>query len=119
MYDFCFTYPFAFLLGVGGLMGYISKGSTASLYGGVGSALLLFLLGYISLQYYHQGKLCKTATFFSLVVSIALTAVMYLRYSMTGKFFPAGITMLICGCMCVFYLWSLGFGPKPKVKGTN
>lgn len=100
-------------------MGYVSKGSTASLFGGVGSAVVLFLLGYISLRYYHQGKLCKTATFLSLLVSLGLTSVMYLRYSMTGKVFPAGATMLLCGSMCVFYVWSLGFGPVPKIKSAK
>ncbi len=34
--------------------------------GGVGSAAVLAACGYISLQQYHKGQLCKSATFVSL-----------------------------------------------------
>ena len=61
MYDFCFTFPYSLLLALGGLIGFVTKGSVPSLLGGVGSAALLAACGYISLQRYHQGRLCRYA----------------------------------------------------------
>ena len=119
MYDFCFTFPYAFLLALGGLGGYLSKGSTPSLVGGVGSGALLFLLGYISLRYYHRGKLWKHGTFLCWMISVALTLMMYSRFNRTGKFFPAGVVMLLSGGMTVFYMWSTLYGPEPKKKLTK
>lgn len=116
MYDFCFTYPYAFLLALGGFVGYLNKGSTASLAGGVGSGAVLFLLGYISLQYYRRGKLWKLGTFLSWLISVGLTIMMYLRFTKTGKFFPPGIVMALSGGMTIFYMWSLFYGPQPKKK---
>ena len=118
MYDFCFTYPYAVLLALGGLIGYATKGSTGSLGGGVGSGVVLYLLAHISLRYYHAGKLWKTGTFLSLAVSVALTVVMALRYQESGKLFPAGVFTVLCGSMSLFYVWSLFLGPQPKKK-TN
>lgn len=119
MYDFCFTYPYAVLLSLGGLMGYFSKGSTASLGGGLGSGIVFFLLAHISLRRYHQGQLWKVGTALSLLMSLGLTTVMIQRYTITEKLFPAGITALICGSMSLFYLWSLFFGPQPKKKQST
>ena len=56
MHDFCFTLPYGALLILGGLFGYLRKGSIPSLAGGAGSGALLCLAGYIQLQYFHQGK---------------------------------------------------------------
>lgn len=61
MYDFCFTFPYSLLLAFGGLIGFVTKGSVPSLLGGVGSAALLAACGYVSLQRYHQGRLCRYA----------------------------------------------------------
>jgi uncharacterized membrane protein len=77
------------------------------------------LLGNVSLRYYHAGKLCKPATFASLLVSAALTAVMYKRYSTTGKIVPAALLGVVSALMTAFYLWNLLAGPKapgPKKK---
>ncbi|GFZ04918.1 transmembrane proteins 14C [Actinidia rufa] len=56
MHDFCFTIPYGLLLVCGGFVGYTSKGSTASLGGGVGTGLLLILAGYLSLKAFGKGK---------------------------------------------------------------
>ncbi|BDA47731.1 probable transmembrane protein 14C [Coccomyxa sp. Obi] len=107
MYDFCFTFPYAALLAIGGVIGYLSKGSLPSLLGGVGSGLALGLAAQTSLNQYHQGKLCKPATFASLLISASLTAVMYKRFLTTGKFMPAGMVALMSALMTVFYVWNL------------
>ena len=116
MYDFCFTYPYAVLLALGGLIGYATKGSTGSLGGGVGSGAVLYLLAHISLRYYRAGKLWKTGTFLSLVVSVVLTVFMSSRYQRNRKVFPAGVFSILCGAMSLFYVWSLFLGPQPKKK---
>jgi len=116
MYDFCFTYPYAFLLALGGIVGYLHKGSIVSLGGGVGSGALLFVLAYISLKKYRSGKLWKLGTLLCLLISVGLTIMMFSRYMTTGKFFPAGAVMALSGSMSVFYTWSLFLGPQPKKK---
>jgi len=95
MYDFCFSYPFAGLLAFGGLMGFVTKGSTASLGAGLACATIIGGCGYMSLQNYYKGKTCKPATAVSLVVSLVLAYAMRARYNATGKFMPAGLTMVL------------------------
>ena len=55
MYDFCITPIYAFLLGCGGLAGYFVAGSTTSLLMGLGAALALGVLTYVSLQKFEVG----------------------------------------------------------------
>lgn len=56
MHDFCFTIPYGLILVAGGVIGYLKKGSAASLAGGVGSGLILILAGYLSLKAFEKGK---------------------------------------------------------------
>jgi uncharacterized membrane protein (UPF0136 family) len=56
MHDFCFTIPYGLVLVGGGVFGYIKKGSTASLAGGVGIGLVLLLAGYLSLDAFKKRK---------------------------------------------------------------
>lgn len=56
MHDFCFTIPYGLVLVGGGVFGYIKKGSTASLAGGVGIGLVLLLAGYLSLEAFKKRK---------------------------------------------------------------
>ena len=106
-------------MALGGLFGYVTKGSTGSLKGGVGSGAVLFLLAHISLRYYRSGKLWKTGTFISLVVSVALTVFMASRFQRNRKVFPAGVFAILCGAMSLFYVWSLFLGPQPKSKTSE
>ena len=73
-------------------------------------------LGYVSLKYYRQGKLCKPATGAALVLSLALSLVMHKRFQKTGTVFPAFFFMMLSGLMFVFYIWSMLCGPVPKPK---
>lgn len=63
MHDFCFTYPYGFLVLFGGLFGFLRKGSTTSLMGGVGSGALLLLAAYKSHQDYLRGSKSSLALF--------------------------------------------------------
>ena len=56
MHDFCFTIPYGLILVAGGVIGYLKKGSTASLGGGVGTGLVLILAGYLSLKAFEKRK---------------------------------------------------------------
>ncbi|GAX74716.1 hypothetical protein CEUSTIGMA_g2164.t1 [Chlamydomonas eustigma] len=112
MYDFCFTPIYATLLAVGGVIGFIAKGSTASLAGGVGSALILSLLTYISFQYYKDRQSCKLAVLASLGISACLSVFMYQRFSQGFKVHNA-IGAAISGLMSMYYVWNLVlFKPK-------
>ncbi|KAF6248580.1 transmembrane proteins 14C-domain-containing protein [Scenedesmus sp. NREL 46B-D3] len=119
MYDFCFTPIYAVLLAIGGVAGYITKGSIASLGAGLSSAALLGLMSRWSLDAYHKGEANKTATLISLLIAAGLTYVMYERYSRTGRLMPAGLTAGLSAAMTVFYVWSLLLGPTPKPKARD
>ena len=73
-------------------------------------------LGYISLQQFKKGKLCKPATILSLIIAAGLTFVMAKRFQKTGKVFPALVFALLSGVMTVYYVWNLTMGPAPKAK---
>ena len=62
MHDFCFTIPYGILLIVGGFIGYLKKGSIASLAGGAGTGLLVVLAGFISLKAFEKKKTSLLAT---------------------------------------------------------
>ncbi|CAD5315166.1 unnamed protein product [Arabidopsis thaliana] len=77
MHDFCFTIPYGILLIVGGFIGYLKKGSIASLAGGAGTGLLVVLAGFISLKAFEKKKTSLLATlletgffFLSLVIGL-------------------------------------------------
>jgi uncharacterized membrane protein (UPF0136 family) len=106
MYDFCFTPIYATLLASGGFIGFIAKGSTASLAGGVGSALILSLLTYISFQYYKDRQSCKLAVLASLGISASLTVFMYQRFVQGFKIHNA-IGAAVSGLMSLYYMWNL------------
>ncbi|GJM95732.1 hypothetical protein PR202_ga12509 [Eleusine coracana subsp. coracana] len=56
MHDFCFTIPYGFAVLAGGLLGYLRRGSTASLAGGAGAGALLLLAGFVSLKAFEKRR---------------------------------------------------------------
>ena len=56
MHDFCFTIPYGLVLVIGGVIGYMKKGSMASLGGGAGTGLVLIFAGYLSLKAFEKRK---------------------------------------------------------------
>ncbi|KAK8643932.1 hypothetical protein V6N13_013209 [Hibiscus sabdariffa] len=109
MHDFCFTIPYGLILVAGGVIGYLKKGSTASLAGGVGTGLVLILAGYLSLKAFE-----KKNSYFALVLETVTAAVlswiMGQRYYQTSKIMPAGIVAGISVLMTGFYLYKLATG---------
>lgn len=91
MHDFCFTIPYGLVLVGGGLFGFIHKGSTASLAGGVGTGLLLILAGYLSLNAFGKRKNSYLALAIEILCAGVLTWIMGQRYLQTSKIMPAGM----------------------------
>ncbi|PNX71232.1 UPF0136 membrane protein [Trifolium pratense] len=107
MHDFCFTIPYGLVLVGGGLFGFIQKGSTASLAGGVGTGLFLILAGYLSLSAFGKRK----NSYLALAIEIrVLTFIMGQRYLQTSKIMPAGVIAGLSGLMTLFYLYKLATG---------
>ncbi|XXG82747.1 hypothetical protein AAC387_Pa10g0641 [Persea americana] len=91
MHDFCFTIPYGILVLVGGIVGYVKRGSTASLAGGAGSGLVLLIAGVLSLKAFEKRRISYIALILETVVAFALTWIMGQRYVQTSKIMPAGI----------------------------
>ncbi|CAM6092350.1 unnamed protein product [Calypogeia fissa] len=116
MHDFCFTIPYGFAILLGGMFGYLRKGSTMSLLGGSGGGLLLLLAGYQSLQAFEKGTNSWVALILETVVSLVLTGVMGQRYMLTGKFMPAGMVLSLGAVMTLFYFYKLATGGNKVTK---
>nr|XP_023886671.1 protein FATTY ACID EXPORT 5-like [Quercus suber]POE68152.1 protein fatty acid export 5 [Quercus suber] len=110
MHDFCFTIPYGLVLIVGGVVGYVKKGSTASLGGGVGIGLVLILAGYLSLDAFKKRKNSYLAFVIETGCATALTWVMAQRYMQTSKIMPAGVVAGISAIMTAFYLYKIATG---------
>lgn len=93
-----FTLGYATLVGVGGVMGYLKRGSFMSLgAGGVSSALLYYV--YTELPYRPA-----YASLLGLGVSTTLLGAMGYRFQKTKKVFPAGVVALLSLGMAGGYL---------------
>ena len=86
MHDFCFTIPYGLVLIGGGVVGYMKKGSTASLGGGVGIGLVLILAGYLSLDAFKKRK----NSYLAFVIE---TGTLFFFFSLS--FFGFGFFMLL------------------------
>ncbi|XP_073006317.1 protein FATTY ACID EXPORT 5-like [Typha latifolia] len=110
MHDFCFTIPYGFLLAVGGVAGYLRRGSTASLAGGAGAGILLLLAGFVSLKAFDKRRNSYFALILETVCALILTFVMGQRYIETSKIMPAGIVAALSALMSGFYLYKIATG---------
>ncbi|XAR56678.1 hypothetical protein NMG60_11037248 [Bertholletia excelsa] len=110
MHDFCFTIPYGLLLVFGGVVGFASKGSPASLAGGVGTGLLLVLAGYLSLKAFGKRKNSYLALILETVCAAMLTWIMGQRYTQTSKIMPTGVVAGISALMTGFYLYKIATG---------
>ncbi|XP_059443834.1 protein FATTY ACID EXPORT 5-like [Corylus avellana] len=110
MHDFCFTIPYGLVLAGGGVFGYIKKGSTASLAGGVGIGLVLLLAGYLSLDAFKKRKNSYLALILETVCAATLTWVMGQRYMQTSKIMPAAVIAGISALMTGFYAYKIVTG---------
>ncbi|XP_065862358.1 protein FATTY ACID EXPORT 5-like [Euphorbia lathyris] len=110
MHDFCFTIPYGLILVVGGIIGYVKKGSMASLGGGGGTGLILILAGYLSLKAFERRKNSYLALFIETVCAAAVTFSMGQRYMNTSKIMPAGVVAGISAVMTMFYVYKIATG---------
>lgn len=78
-------YVFAVMVCGGGIMGWLKKGSLPSLASGLLFGALLMLAASITSK-------DKKNVLFTLVILGALAAVMYFRWTESGKFMPAGMS---------------------------
>jgi uncharacterized membrane protein (UPF0136 family) len=121
MHDFCFTILYGMVLVGGGVFGYIKKGSTASLAGGVGIGLVL-LVGYLSLEAFKKRKNSYLALIletglvcsFSSVFEVVLVSAMFLVWDwnhgwakasgllFSALFFSTNCTYLVAVILCSF-----------------
>ena len=80
-HSFCFSIPYGIIVSLGGLIGFLKKGSTMSLimgllFGGISAAL-----GYSAYQKYFVNASDRMEILAGLVVSAVLSIVMCLRWS--------------------------------------
>lgn len=91
-------------------MGYVKRGSTASLAGGAASGSLLLIAGVLSFKGFDKRKNSYLALILETVVAFALTWVMGQRYIQTSKIMPAGIVAGLSGLMVGFYVYKIATG---------
>ncbi|KAK3150108.1 hypothetical protein QOZ80_3AG0228330 [Eleusine coracana subsp. coracana] len=76
MHDFCFTIPYGFAVLAGGLLGYLRRGSTASLAGGAGAGAVHLLAGFVSLKAFEKRRNSYLALAIETLCALAFTYVM-------------------------------------------
>ena len=119
MHDFCLTLPWGLFVALGGLAGFAIAGSTKSLIFGGGMGTLLMALGAMSLKKWKANESSFVETALSLLISIALMAVMGRKWMAGGSLIPAGL--IACGAlfMNVFYVNNMMTGGNPKREHSS
>jgi len=92
---------YALIIAAGGVMGYVSAKSTASLMSGLGSGALLLIA--FALSFRNP----KTGFALTALVALALGIFFLIRFLKTGKWMPAGVSVILSAIMLVLMLWSL------------
>ena len=92
LHDFCFGYPYGFVLVLGGLMGYLMKGSTMSLAMGGATGTVVLLCAHLShATFVRSGKRAIAATSVAMITAMATAVAMAKRFADTGSIFPAAV----------------------------
>merc|ERR1711907_661700 len=105
MYAFCLTFPYAGLVSLMGILGFVQKGSKMALFAALLGALLMYL-GYQAMQLHKQKKSTRKNTYFCLGLASLLCALMAMRLFVYGQN-RAGVGAGVSAIMVVFYLWCL------------
>ena len=90
---------YAAMLIAGGLAGWRLGGSRISFTAGLASAALLTVAHRIAQIHPSGGYLLATG------ISLLLAVVFFLRFRKTGKFFPAGLLLMLSGIVVVILGW--------------
>mmetsp|Transcript_72700 Transcript_72700/g.116014 ORF Transcript_72700/g.116014 Transcript_72700/m.116014 type:complete len:121 (+) Transcript_72700:86-448(+) len=118
-HSFCFSIPYGIIVSIGGLIGFIKKGSTMSLimgllFGGISAAL-----GYSAYQKYFTNSSDKNEILAGLIVSAILSIVMCFRWNKSGKFMPAGLVGVLSVIMSLFFVYRLVNPTLPRKLNRN
>eukprot|EP00611_Tribonema_gayanum_P002526 TRINITY_DN1188_c0_g1_i1.p2 TRINITY_DN1188_c0_g1~~TRINITY_DN1188_c0_g1_i1.p2 ORF type:complete len:115 (+),score=6.75 TRINITY_DN1188_c0_g1_i1:78-422(+) len=98
------TLVYGLVVALGGVMGYASKGSLASLIAGGGGTLLM-LMGICASNQQRSNKRVSPIWFqISFAVAATLIVAMGSRFMKSNKLMPAGLVAGISLVMCVYYL---------------
>lgn len=92
LHDFCLGYPYGFVLVLGGLMGYLMKGSTMSLAMGGATGTVVLLCAHLShATFVRSGKRAIVSTSVAMITAMATAVAMAKRFADTGSIFPAAV----------------------------
>jgi uncharacterized membrane protein (UPF0136 family) len=116
MHPFCLTIPYGGAIALGGLVGFLKRGSVASLGAGCGSGGMILLLAHASLQKYRRGEAAHFETAASLLIALLLSAAMGSRYRSSGKFMPAGMVAALSLAMSAFLAFRCARPAAPKLS---
>lgn len=98
------AYGFAFLVALGGIIGFATAGSVASLVAG------LIFGGLACIGAYQTSRNPKNY-YLSLGVAVVLAGVMGYRFAKSLKIMPAGLVTILSVLMCIRTLWR-AFSPS-------
>ncbi len=90
---------YAALMLIGGIMGYRAAGSTASLIGGFGSAIVLLGAFAVSRSRPRPGFAIASVTALLLTINFSM------RVAKTGNFIPTGIFLIISVLAAIVFSW--------------
>jgi len=98
---------YALIIAAGGVMGYVSAKSTPSLISGLLSGALLLVAFALSLRN------PKVGFGFAALIALALGVFFLIRFINTGKWMPAGVSVVLSAVMLALMLWGL-FRPEAR-----
>eukprot|EP01083_Nonionella_stella_P185574 677038_1 len=113
-HSFCISLPYAFIVTIGGLIGFLKKGSGMSLLMGLLFGGLSAALGWSAYQKYFSNSPDRNEIVGGLICSGILSFVMCQRWSKSGNFMPAGLVGTLSVAMSAFYIFRLVYPTLPR-----